>query len=58
MFSGKEDDLATRQHDFNGTSSEVNKVRQSLYLGRHSQQTFAKICLQEAQEINAVRSRS
>ena len=45
MFSGKEVDFARslldNQHEFNGTSLEVNKIRQSFYLGRHAQQKFA-----------------
>ena len=45
MFSGKEVDFARRlldkQHEFNGTSLEVNKIWQSFYLGRHAQQKFA-----------------
>ena len=45
MFPGKEVDftksLFDKQHDFNGTSLEVNKIRQSFYLGRHTQQKFA-----------------
>ena len=40
---------------FNGTSLEVNKIWQSFYLGRYAQQKFA--CLQEAQEVSAIRSR-
>ena len=61
MFSGKEVDftrgLFDKQHDFNGTSSEVNKIQQSFYLGRHAQQKFALSCLQEAEEISTVCSR-
>ena len=45
MFSGKEVDfsrsLLDKQHEFNGTSLETNKVWQSSYLGRHTQQKFA-----------------
>ena len=45
MFPGKEVDFAKslfdKQHDFNGTSLEVNKIRQSFYLGHHTQQKFA-----------------
>ena len=45
MFSGKEVDFARslldKQHEFNGTSLEVNKIRQSFYVGRHAQQKFA-----------------
>ena len=45
MFSGKEVDfmrsLLDKQHEFNGISLEVNKIRQSLYLGQHAQQKFA-----------------
>ena len=52
MFSGKEVDFARsrldKQHEFNGTSLEVNKIRQSFYLGRHAQQKFAQSCLKEA----------
>ena len=33
--------LLDKQHEFNGTSLEVNKIRQSFYLGRHAQQKFA-----------------
>ena len=40
MFLGKEADFARslidKQHDFNGTSLEVNKIKQSFYLGRHA----------------------
>ena len=60
MFQGKEVDftrsLFDKQHDFNGTSLEVNKIRQSFYFGCHAQQKFAHSCLQEAPEISAVRS--
>ena len=42
MFSGKKVDFARSlldiQHEFNGTSLEVSKIRQSFYLGRHAQQ--------------------
>ena len=52
MFSGKEVDFARslldKQHEFNVTSLEVNKIRQSFYLGRHAQQKFAQSCLKEA----------
>ena len=45
MFLGKDDDVVTslfdKQHESNGTSLEVNKIRQSFYLGRHAQQKFA-----------------
>ena len=45
MFSGKEDDfsrsLFEKQHEFNGTSLEANKIWQSSYLGRHTRQKFA-----------------
>ena len=45
MFSGNEVDFARslldKQHEFNGTSLEVNKILQSFYLGRHAQQKFA-----------------
>ena len=45
MFSGKEVDFARslfdKQHEFNGTSLEVNKIRQNFYLCRHAQQKFA-----------------
>ena len=45
MFSGKEVDFARslldKQHDFNFTSLEVNKIRQSFYLRRQAQQKFA-----------------
>ena len=61
MFSGKEVDFARslldKQHEFNGTSLEVNKIWQSFYLGCHTQQKFAESCLPEAQEIGAVQSR-
>ena len=61
MFSGKEVDfersLFDKHYNFNGTSLEVNKIRQSFYLGRHAQQKFAFSCLQEAREVSAVRSR-
>ena len=44
MFSGKEVDFARslldKQHEFNGTSLEVNKIRQSFYLGCLAQQKF------------------
>ena len=33
--------LLDKQHEFNGTSLEVNKIRHSFYLGRHAQQKFA-----------------
>ena len=40
MFSGKEADFARslldKQHKFNGTSLEVNKIWQSFYLGCHA----------------------
>ena len=42
--SGKEVDFArsllAKQHEFNGTSLEVNNIQQSFYLGRHAQQKF------------------
>ena len=45
MFLGKEVDFARsssgKQHEFNGTSLEVNKKRHSFYLGCHAQQKFA-----------------
>jgi len=45
MFLGKEVDFArsllNKQHEFNGTSLEVDKIRQSFYLGRQAQQKFA-----------------
>ena len=45
MFSGKEVDFARslldKQHEFNVTLLEVNKIRQSFYLGHHTQQKFA-----------------
>ena len=45
MFSGKEDDftrsLLDKQNEFNSTSLEVNKIRQSFHLARHTQQKFA-----------------
>ena len=45
--SGKELDFARslldEQHEFNGTSLGVNKIRQSFYLGRHAQQKFNKV---------------
>ena len=45
VFSGKEVDFARslldKQHEFNGTSLEVNKIQQSFYLSRHAQQKFA-----------------
>ena len=60
-LSGRETDFARslfdKQHDFNGTSLEVNKIRQRFYLGRHAQQKFALSCLQKAREISAVSSR-
>ena len=44
MFLGKEVDFARslwdKQHEFNGTSLEVNKMWQSFYLGRDAQQKF------------------
>ena len=44
-FLGKEAEFARslldKQHEFNGTSLEVNKIRQSFYVGRHAQQKFA-----------------
>ena len=40
MFSGKEVDsvrsLLNKQHEFNATSLEVNKIWQSFYLGSHA----------------------
>ena len=45
--------LLAKQHKFNGTSLEVNNIRQSFYLGRHAQQKFVSSCLQEAREIIA-----
>ena len=54
-FLGKEVEFARslldKQHEFNGTSLEVNKIRQSFYFGRHAQEE------QEAREISAVHSR-
>ena len=45
MFSGKEDDFARslldKQNEFNSTSLEVNTIRQSFHLARHTQQKFA-----------------
>ena len=45
--SGKEVDFARslldKQHEFNGTSLEANKILQSFYLGRHTQQKFNKV---------------
>ena len=45
--SGKEVDFARslldKQHEFNGSSLEVNKIRQSFYFGRHAQQKFNKV---------------
>ena len=45
MFSGKEVDFARslldKQHEFNGTSLEVNKIRQSFHLGCHAEQKFS-----------------
>ena len=62
MFSGEEVDftrsLFDKQHDINGTSLEVNKIRQSFYLGRHAQLKFALSCLQEALEISAICSQT
>ena len=44
MFSGKEVDFARslldKQHEFKGTSLEVNKLWQSFYWGHHAQQKF------------------
>ena len=49
--SGKELDfvrsLLDKQHEFNGTLLEVNKIRQSFYLGRHTQQKFNKSVYKE-----------
>ena len=60
IFSGKEVDFARslldKQHELNSTLLEVNKIRQSFYLGRHAQEKFAQSCLHEAREISAVRS--
>ena len=40
MFLGKEVDfvrrLLNKQHEFNSTSLEVNKIWQSFYLGSHA----------------------
>ena len=33
--------LLDKQHEFNGTSLAVDKIRQSFYLGCHAQQKFA-----------------
>ena len=33
--------LLDKQHELNSTLLEVNKIRQSFYLGRHTQQKFA-----------------
>ena len=45
--SGKEVDfmrsLLDKQHEFSGTSLEVNKIRQRFYLGHHAQQRFNKV---------------
>ena len=45
MFSGKEVDFARnlldKQHKFNSTSLEVNKIWQSFYLDCHAQQKIA-----------------
>ena len=45
--AGKEIDFARslldKQHEFNGTSLGVNKIRQSFYLGCHAQQKFNKV---------------
>ena len=45
MFLGREDDflrsLLEKQHEFNGTSLEANKIWQSSYLGRHTRQKFS-----------------
>ena len=45
IFSGKEVDFAKslldKQHAFNNTSLEVNKIWPSFYLGRPAQQKFA-----------------
>ena len=45
MFLGKEVDfvrsMLDKQHEFNGTSLIANKIRQSFYLGRPTQQKFA-----------------
>ena len=45
--SGKEVDFARslwdKQHEFNGTSLEVNKIGQSFYWGRQAQQKFNKV---------------
>ena len=45
MFLGKELDFARslldKQHEYNGTSLEVNKIQQSIYLGHPAQQKFA-----------------
>ena len=61
MFSGKEVDFARnlleKQHEFNATSLEVNKIQKSFYMGLHAQQKFALSCLQEARQKSAVRSR-
>ena len=58
MFSGKKVDFARslldKQHEFNGTSLEVSKMRQSFYLGRHAQQ---KVVYKKLGEISAVGSR-
>ena len=45
--SGKEVDFARslleKQHEFNGTSLEVNKIQQSFYLCRDAQLKFNKV---------------
>ena len=39
--SGFARSLLDKQHELNSTLLEVNKIRQSFYLGRHTQQKFA-----------------
>ena len=45
MFSGKEVDFARnlidKQHEFNTTSLEVNKIQKRFYMGPHAQQKVA-----------------
>ena len=54
MFSGKEVDFARslldKQHEFNGTSLEANKILQSFYLGRHTQQKFNKVVYKKSEK--------
>ena len=54
IFSHKEVDFVTslfdNQHDFNSTSLEVNKMRQSFYLGRMLNRNLHKVVYKKLQK--------